>query len=105
AEIHTLSLHDALPICDDLKEIFTQLGLTSINLLGYSMGGRTALSFAMFYPEMIQSLILESSSPGLKNATDRVKRMKHDEKLASRIERKGVEAFVDFWEDIPLFHT
>ena len=91
--------------CDDLKEIFTQLGLTSINLLGYSMGGRTALSFAMFYPEMIQSLILESSSPGLKNATDRVKRMKHDEKLASRIERKGVEAFVDFWEDIPLFHT
>ena len=49
----------------DLAEILDQLKLHKVNILGYSMGGRIALSFASRYPERVNKLILESTSPGL----------------------------------------
>ncbi|MFD1851187.1 2-succinyl-6-hydroxy-2,4-cyclohexadiene-1-carboxylate synthase [Oceanobacillus bengalensis] len=91
--------------CRDLKQLFAFLHLDAFHLVGYSMGGRTALSFAMLYPEGILSLILESASPGLANVAERVARVKNDEGLAKRIETEGLEAFVSFWENIPLFET
>lgn len=72
-------------------------------LLGYSMGGRTALSYAIKYPEKVTHLLLESASPGLKRASERAARRSNDEALACRIETEGIEAFVDYWQDIPLF--
>lgn len=91
--------------CADLKELLSRLGLDTVHLLGYSMGGRTALSFAMYYPGMIRTLILESASPGLASDTERSKREASDRLLADWIEKKGVESFVDYWENIPLFQT
>lgn len=94
-----------LECCSDMKAILEQLGLRKIHLLGYSMGGRTALSFAMTYPDMVESLILESASPGLADEADRKERINSDHKLAGRITRDGVESFVDFWESLPLFES
>ena len=91
--------------CADLKDLFDYLGLDDFHLLGYSMGGRTALSFAMIYPKMISSLILESASPGLATEDERKQRILKDEALAKKIEQEGIEAFVDFWENIPLFQS
>ncbi|OZU88541.1 2-succinyl-6-hydroxy-2,4-cyclohexadiene-1-carboxylate synthase [Virgibacillus indicus] len=91
--------------CEDLKDLFDYLGLDEFHLLGYSMGGRTALSFAMIYPKMISSLILESASPGLATEEERKKRTLKDEALAKKLEEEGIEAFVDFWENIPLFQS
>nr|GGG66149.1 putative 2-succinyl-6-hydroxy-2,4-cyclohexadiene-1-carboxylate synthase [Virgibacillus oceani] len=91
--------------CDDLVELFNHLKLKDIHLAGYSMGGRTALSFAMTYPRLIKSLILESASPGLELVRERNNRMRHDEKLAQKIENEGLAKFIDFWESIPLFET
>lgn len=90
---------------DDLKTMLERLKIESCHLLGYSLGGRTALSFAMYYPEMVQSIILESASPGLATMKERVARRVSDAALASRIEREGLADFVDFWEDIALFQT
>lgn len=69
------------------------------------MGGRLALMLACRYPSRIQSLILESSSPGLKSDRERQERVASDEKLAVFIEREGIESFVNHWENIPLFQT
>ncbi|HLR41348.1 MAG TPA: 2-succinyl-6-hydroxy-2,4-cyclohexadiene-1-carboxylate synthase [Virgibacillus sp.] len=91
--------------CADLNQLFTSLQLDSIHLAGYSMGGRTALSFAMLYPERIASLTLESASPGLASEAERQERIENDEKLAQRIEQDGIMKFVDFWENIALFDT
>lgn len=91
--------------CEDLKALFQYLQLEKFHLLGYSMGGRTALSFAIAYPEYIQSLMLESASPGLDTKLERDQRMEKDEKLAQKIENEGVASFVDFWENIQLFQT
>lgn len=94
-----------LDCCADIKSIFEQLGLKKVHLIGYSMGGRTALSFAITYPEMVQTLILESASPGLAVEADRKERIVNDRKLAERITTEGIESFVDFWENIPLFQS
>lgn len=91
--------------CQDLKSLFDSMKLKRFHLVGYSMGGRTALSFAMLFPERVQSLILESASPGLSTEEERAERMEKDEKLAKRIEASGLTAFIDFWEDIPLFQS
>lgn len=90
---------------DDLFELLNQLNIEECHLLGYSMGGRLALMLACRYPSRVQSLILESSSPGLKTEYERQERIKSDEKLANFIEQDGIEAFIHHWENIPLFQT
>lgn len=91
--------------CHDIDQLLTYLQIEKVHLIGYSMGGRTALSFALLYPEKVKTLILESASPGLKQEADRELRRTNDEKLAKRIETEGLSAFVHFWENIPLFAT
>lgn len=90
-------------VCRDLAGILDRLGVERANLLGYSMGGRTALSFALTYPQRVQVLVLESASPGLAQAEERHERANRDEALARQIEAEGVAAFVRRWEEIPLF--
>ncbi|MGN2662805.1 2-succinyl-6-hydroxy-2,4-cyclohexadiene-1-carboxylate synthase [Bacillus altitudinis] len=87
----------------DLAEILDQLKLHKVNILGYSMGGRIALSFASRYPERVNKLILESTSPGLNSFKERMARLNHDHQLAQKIRHEGLAQFVDFWENIPLF--
>ena len=70
-------------------------------LLGYSMGGRIALYCA--FSGYFRALILESASPGLATSVEREQRRASDEALANRIEREGIEAFVNDWEQLPLF--
>jgi 2-succinyl-6-hydroxy-2,4-cyclohexadiene-1-carboxylate synthase len=70
-------------------------------LLGYSMGGRIALYSA--FSGYFRALILESASAGLAEAQEREQRRKSDAELAERIEREGTEAFVNYWEKLPLF--
>ncbi|TKD69166.1 2-succinyl-6-hydroxy-2,4-cyclohexadiene-1-carboxylate synthase [Pseudalkalibacillus hwajinpoensis] len=86
-----------------LKVLLDHLNVDKIHLLGYSMGGRIALAFAIQYPSMIKSLILESSSPGLLTLEERGERVRKDHALANRIKERGISEFVQFWETIPLF--
>ncbi len=88
---------------EDLEAIFDKLSLERFTLLGYSMGGRVALAYAVQYPRRVSSLVLESSSPGLKTIEERAARKAADNRLADRIVADGLPAFVDFWESIPLF--
>lgn len=90
---------------NDLLSLLNFLTIDKVNLLGYSMGGRLALSFAMLHRDRVKRLILESSSPGLKTKAERLARMEQDERLAQFIEREGIESFVNYWENIPLFST
>ncbi|KOY81433.1 2-succinyl-6-hydroxy-2,4-cyclohexadiene-1-carboxylate synthase [Lysinibacillus macroides] len=89
----------------DLEEICCQLQLETFTLLGYSMGGRIALSYAISYPKRIDKLILESASPGLRTVAERAERCQQDEALAQKIMANGLVAFVNAWENIPLFAT
>ncbi|GHH97385.1 putative 2-succinyl-6-hydroxy-2,4-cyclohexadiene-1-carboxylate synthase [Neobacillus kokaensis] len=89
----------------DIHHFLDQLGIKKFDLLGYSMGGRLALTFAILFPERVRKLILESASPGLLTDGERKQRCMKDAELAHFIKEKGIETFVDYWEEIPLFST
>lgn len=89
----------------DLATLLDAVAPGPVNLLGYSMGGRLALYFALTYGHLVQKLILESASPGLATADERQARKVSDEQLADRIAAQGIAAFVEQWEALPLFAT
>ena len=93
----------------DLVGILDRLGVTQAAVLGYSMGGRLALHlalhFALHLPERVSALVLESTSPGIEEASERRARARSDRSLAAAIERDGIESFVERWEVLPLFST
>jgi 2-succinyl-6-hydroxy-2,4-cyclohexadiene-1-carboxylate synthase len=62
-----------------------------------------ALALALGHPDAVARLVLESPSPGLPTAAERVARREADEALARRLEARGIEAFVDEWERQPIF--
>lgn len=88
---------------EDLKGVLDALAVEEAAVLGYSMGGRLALRFALDAPERVNALVLESASPGIENQKERAARVEADNALADSIERDGIEAFVDYWQAIPLF--
>lgn len=45
-------------LAEDLKELFDELKLEDVILLGHSMGGKTAMRFAQLYPESLEKLIV-----------------------------------------------
>ncbi|GAC1400486.1 MAG: 2-succinyl-6-hydroxy-2,4-cyclohexadiene-1-carboxylate synthase [Ktedonobacteraceae bacterium] len=88
---------------DDILAVLNVLGVRKGEaiLLGYSMGGRIALYTA--FSGFFRALILESAAPGLISPLEREQRQRSDEQLATKLERDGIEAFVEYWEHLPLF--
>jgi 2-succinyl-6-hydroxy-2,4-cyclohexadiene-1-carboxylate synthase len=66
------------------------------------MGGRLALHVAATEPERILSLLTIGAHAGL-DEDAREGRRRGDEAMAQRIERDGLEAFVNYWSSLPLF--
>ncbi|GAE46122.1 2-succinyl-6-hydroxy-2,4-cyclohexadiene-1-carboxylate synthase [Mesobacillus boroniphilus JCM 21738] len=100
-----MARYDIKKAAHDLKVLLDQLGIEKTDMLGYSMGGRTAITFGSMYPERIRKLVLESTTPGLENPAEREARVEQDNKLAMKIETEGLERFIDFWESILLFQS
>jgi 2-succinyl-6-hydroxy-2,4-cyclohexadiene-1-carboxylate synthase len=98
-------LYEMLSVTKNIKQILELLKIEKTDLLGYSMGGRLALSFSIQYPKCVRKLILESSSPGLSTEEEKEKRRIQDGKLCDFILEKGIRNFVEYWENIPLFSS
>ena len=91
-----------------LKAVLDRVGAAfegPVDLVGYSMGGRIALHFAVAFPERVRRLVLESASPGLGSEEERRARIAADRRLAKRAVTEGIDAFVQTWESAPLFRT
>jgi len=123
--LHSLSAHRTLIIPDlpghtklDLPEgldcsvegcithilaILGKEGMHSVDLVGYSLGGRIALALALSRQYMIRTLCLVSATAGIDDATERGKRTKDDHKLADMILEKGTATFIRYWLSQPLF--
>ena len=90
---------------DDLAAMLRALGFERAAWLGYSLGGRVALEIAVHRPEVVSALVLEGATPGLATPVERAERVAADEALAQRLEREGLEAFVDYWQSIALWDS
>ncbi len=78
-------------------------GGAPLPVLGYSLGGRVALWVALERPDLVSRLIMVSASPGIGGKGDRAARRASDEALAARIERLGIDTFLDEWLARPMF--
>lgn len=87
---------------EDLIALWDELGVERTHLVGYSMGGRLALHVAARRPERVLSLLTIGAHAGLDDDA-RAGRRLGDQALAERIEKDGLEPFVDYWSALPLF--
>lgn len=96
---YTFSAH-----IDYLDRIADQIGEAFV-LLGYSMGGRLALNYAIERPERVKRLILVGVNPGIEDDSERELRRRSDEDLAESIIRDGVRTFLERWQSQPLIRS
>ncbi len=87
-----------------IVDLLDQLNIPQAILMGYSLGGRLALSLALQFPDRFPKTILESASPGLKTETERALRREHDDKLADRL-TSDFPKFLSEWYDQPLLRS
>lgn len=76
-----------------------------IDCMGYSMGGRTALTLAIESPQTIRRLILVGATPGLHTQDEQLTRQANDERLAQKLEQQGMDAFLAFWRNLPIISS
>lgn len=55
--------HTYFDMANDVYEFTTQHNLKNITLIGHSMGGKTAMSFAKLFPSLVQNLIIVDIAP------------------------------------------
>jgi pimeloyl-ACP methyl ester carboxylesterase len=55
---------DIAQLADDVQRVVETLGVERVNILGWSMGGFIAQTFALQHPEHINKIILLSTAPG-----------------------------------------
>ena len=92
-------------ITEQINRVLTQFEKYKFSLLGYSMGGRVALYYAIHGQYEIKQLILESTSPGIADEALRKERQAIDQARGRVLEIAGIEVFVNDWEKLPLFQT
>jgi len=83
-------------------ENFT-IDIPYFHLVGYSMGGRIALSYAKKHPEKIASLTLLSTHPGLKSAEEKKQRLQSDAAWADLLLKLPIDEFLLRWYDQSIF--
>ncbi len=86
-----------------LKQWLDPLTQGKVHLLGYSMGGRLALQFAARNSSHVKSLILVSTTAGIRNANARLARILSDRELARKILSSEPAGFLNSWLAQPLF--
>jgi 2-succinyl-6-hydroxy-2,4-cyclohexadiene-1-carboxylate synthase len=87
----------------DLAMILGRADCAPAHVMGYSLGARIALRLAVDHPDLLRRLVLESPSAGLATEAERRTRRAADAGRATRLERDGIESFVDDWEREPVF--
>lgn len=55
--------HDYLAMTEDLKEFFDQRKFVKAIVMGHSMGGKTAMNFAIKYPALVEKLVVVDIMP------------------------------------------
>ena len=83
---------------DAISELVGKTTQSSVDVIGYSQGARLGIGLAVRRPQRVRRLVLESSAPGLSARKQRSARQREDALLALRIRERGIEAFVDEWE-------
>ncbi|MBQ3106741.1 MAG: alpha/beta fold hydrolase [Eggerthellaceae bacterium] len=98
-------------VCAGLLEYLASFE-TAPAVVGYSMGGRIAVSALCGWMRMqgfaqaripVSALILESAGLGPANRAEREAVEKRNAEWAERLRNQGLSSFMDYWESLSLF--
>ena len=101
-EPYLFNFEDTLAALIEVMEFHDQ---QEFNVLGYSMGGRLAIGLATKYPNRLKNMILIGATAGISDENQRTARRRSDDRLAGEILEKGIEWFVEYWMDQPIFES
>jgi 2-succinyl-6-hydroxy-2,4-cyclohexadiene-1-carboxylate synthase len=92
---------------EDEVERLAALGAESgcEGLFGYSLGGRLALGILARYPTRFRHALIASAQAGLASEDERSARRAGDARWVAVLRERGLEAFVDAWQALPLWAT
>ncbi len=76
-----------------------------LHLAGYSMGARLALGLLVRHQSLFASATLIGVHPGLATEEECCHRRAADDKLARLLDERGLEVFIDHWQQVPLFRS
>jgi len=88
-----------------INSILNHFGFQKIIIAGYSMGGRAAISFSLKNHHKVIAGIFESSTAGIEDIEAKKERVEHDFILAEKIRKEGVESFLEYWFNSPMFSS
>lgn len=97
-----LDLYRVESMAGQIVGLADALNVETFHLVGYSMGGRVALTLGCTTSPRLRSLTLIGASAGIAEPEQRRRRARIDEARAERI-LVDFEAFVDEWMADPLF--
>ncbi len=86
---------------DRLAALTTHSG--PVHVIGYSLGARLALGIALRHPSRVSRLTLVSAHPGLASDAERAARRASDAAWCALLQARGVPAFVEAWQALPLW--
>ena len=89
-------------MAEQVAALADELGCDRFHLVGYSMGGRVALTLGCTQPQRLRSLSLIGATAGIADPVARRRRAEADAARARRI-TADFGAFVDEWMAEPLF--
>ena len=89
----------------DLHTVIYAVAGERYALMGYSMGARLALLYALEYAEEVTHLVLESGSVGIEEEGERQARYVADRALAERIRAHDITWFSETWAKLDIFKT
>ena len=90
--------------CYEIYLLLQKINIKKINLCGYSLGGRLSIAFAKKYPDLINSLVLESCSLGIETIDEKEKKYSDDLLDIEKI-KNNYKNFIKEWEEKSLFKT
>lgn len=96
------SLYRVEAMAGQVTALADALGYGTFHLIGYSMGGRVALTVGCSQPQRLRSLSLIGATAGIADPQERSRRADADIALSERI-TVDFAAFVDGWMALPLF--
>lgn len=100
-----LQPYELLQMLSDLHKVIYAVAGERYALMGYSMGARLALLYALEYPHEVTHLILESGSVGIEDEGGRQDRYVADQGLAERIRAHDITWFSETWAKLEIFRT
>lgn len=104
-DLKNLTKLSAYSFSEHLKIISDAAGSDNeaITLVGYSMGGRIAMHWALAHPQRVCRLILIGASPGLKTRAEQEERIRGDKALAEYLRTEGLNRFLKYWNTKTFF--